>query len=80
MIYSELFLISYVSFRIHTHFNLTVQPMRMSVNAPGLKIILNFHGVADPPATILQNIPMDQTHVNIVLPIVTEQIPFTAAP
>ena len=58
---------------------LTVQPMRMNVNAPGLKIFGIFHGVADLPATILQEFLILEL-VKIVLLTVTDTIPFTAAP
>ena len=58
---------------------LTVQPMRMSVNAPGLRIFGMFHGVAGLPATILQIFLILELVMNVLL-TVTDTIPFTAAP
>ena len=58
---------------------LTVQPMRMSVNAPELKIFSELNGVADLPATILQEFLILELVMSVLL-TVTDTIPFTAAP
>ena len=62
-----------------TQMILTVQPMRMSVNAPELKIFSKLNGVADLPATILQEFLILELVMSVLL-TVTDTIPFTAAP